>query len=81
MTQKIFAAMAVIAGLFLVSQTALAAPMMCSGEETSCIAACQARPRALIGDCIATCRTWGNYCKRTGCWDNGTSRYCGLLRQ
>ena len=74
MTQKIFAAMAVIAGLFLVSETALAAPMMCIGEETSCIAACQARPRALIGDCIATCRTWGNYCNRTGCWDNGTSR-------
>ena len=27
--------------------------MMCSGEETTCIAACQGRPPALIGDCIA----------------------------
>jgi hypothetical protein len=81
MTYKIIATMTVISGLFLAIQTASAGPMMCSGEETTCIAACQGRPRALIGDCIAACRTRGNYCKRTGCWDSGISRYCGLLRQ
>lgn len=82
MTTKIISVVAaVVAAALLGAQGAIAAPMMCSGEETSCIAACQARPRALIGDCIATCRTRSNYCKRTGCWDNGTNRYCGLLRQ
>ncbi len=57
MNTKIIAAMVVVVGLYLwARQTALAAPMLCSGEQKTCIAACQGNPRALIGDCIANCR-------------------------
>ena len=63
------------------AHVALAAPMLCSGEQKTCIAACQRNPRALIGDCIANCRARFNYCRQTGCWDNGKNRYCGLGRQ
>jgi len=72
---------AVIVGYLLAAQTAHAAPMLCSGEEKTCIAACRKGPPALTGDCIAACRQRGNYCKHTGCWDSGTNRYCGLGRQ
>ncbi len=81
MTHRIIAATAIVTGLFLLGAlTARAAPMMCSGEEKTCIAVCQRSPRALIGDCIAGCRARGNYCRHTGCWDNGVNRYCGLGR-
>jgi len=63
------------------SQVVRAAPMLCSGEQKTCIATCQKNSRALVGDCIADCRARTNYCKQTGCWDNGSKRYCGLLRQ
>ena len=82
MRYKILNAIAIVVGLYLFSaQTALAAPMLCSGEQKTCIAVCQRNPLALIGDCIANCRTRFNYCRQTGCWDNGIKRYCGLLRQ
>ena len=82
MRYTIFNAIAIVVGLYLFSaQTALAAPMLCSGEQKTCIAVCQRNPLALIGDCIANCRTRFNYCRQTGCWDNGIKRYCGLLRQ
>jgi hypothetical protein len=60
---------------------AQAAPMMCSSEQRSCLTACQKNPPALIPNCISSCRAYFNYCRSTGCWDNGISRYCGLLRQ
>jgi hypothetical protein len=82
MKHKIIVAVAALVGLYALGvQTARAAPMMCSGEEKTCIAACQKSPLALIGDCIAGCRTRSNFCKQTGCWVNGPSRFCGLLRQ
>ena len=82
MTHKTIAEMAaIIALLTLGAGTALAAPMLCSGEQKNCIAACQKNPAALVADCIAGCRARFNYCKHTGCWDSGTSRYCGLGRQ
>ena len=82
MISKIVNAIAVIVALYLfAAQGAIAAPMLCSGEQKTCIAACQKSPHALIGDCIANCRTRFNYCRQTGCWDNGIKRYCGLLRQ
>jgi hypothetical protein len=75
-------AMAVAVALYLLgSQMTFAAPMLCSGEQKTCIAACQKNPPTLVGDCIANCRARTNYCKQTGCWDNGSKRYCGLLRQ
>jgi hypothetical protein len=63
------------------ARTAGAAPMLCSGEQKTCIAACQKNPPTLVGDCIANCRSRFNYCRQTGCWDNGRNRYCGLGRQ
>ena len=82
MPNKIINAMGAIVAIYLLgAQTTLAAPMLCSGEEKTCITACQKGPRGLMGDCIAACRQRGNYCKHTGCWDNGTKRYCGLGRQ
>ena len=82
MPNKIITAMAAIVAIYVLgAQTALAAPMLCSGEQKTCISVCQINPRALIGDCIAKCRARTNYCKQTGCWDNGIKRYCGLLRQ
>jgi hypothetical protein len=78
----VYATVAIFAALNLfAAQGAIAAPMLCSGEQKTCIAACQRIPGNLIADCIAGCRARQNYCKHTGCWDNGTNRYCGLLRQ
>jgi len=65
----------------LCTPAARAAPMSCTTEQKSCLAVCQKNPAALLGNCIATCRQRFNYCRNTGCWDSGTSRYCGLLRQ
>ena len=82
MSNKIvIATIAIVALGWLGAQTAVAAPMKCSGEQKTCIAGCQRMPRALAGDCIANCRARTNYCKQTGCWDDGSRRYCGLLRQ
>ena len=82
MTQKTIAGLAVIVALLaLGAGTALAGPMMCSGEQKNCIAVCKKYPAAMAVDCINVCRNRFNYCRHTGCWDNGTSRYCRLLRQ
>jgi hypothetical protein len=82
MRSTILKAMAAVVALYLFgSQVAPAAPMLCSGEQQTCIAACEKNSRALVGDCIANCRARTNYCKQTGCWDNGRNRYCGLGRQ
>jgi hypothetical protein len=82
MTPKTIVGMAAtVALLALGAGTALAAPMLCSGEQKNCIAACQKNSAALVADCIAGCRARFNYCNRTGCWDSGSSRYCGLERQ
>jgi hypothetical protein len=79
---KIINATAAIVAIYLLgAQAAPAAPMLCSGEQKICIAACQRSPQALIADCIANCRARFNYCRQTGCWDNGQNRYCGLGRQ
>jgi hypothetical protein len=82
MTTKILVLLAaMVAAQLFGAQPTLADSMKCSGEQKTCIAACQKMPRGLVGDCIANCRARTNYCKLTGCWDNGTKRYCGLLRQ
>jgi hypothetical protein len=74
---------AAIVGLGLVwAQAALAEPMKCSGEQKTCISNCnKTLNRALISACVTDCSTREAICVRTGCWDNGTNRYCGLLRQ
>jgi hypothetical protein len=82
MPHKIVSVMAVIVGLFVLgARSAPAAPMLCSGEQKTCNSDCQKSPRALIAECVATCRNRLDYCKHTGCWNNGRSRYCGLMRK
>jgi hypothetical protein len=59
-----------------------AAAMRCSNEEKTCIAACNKNaPKAALPACITTCGHRKAVCMRSGCWDNGMQRYCGLLRQ
>ncbi|HTT48327.1 MAG TPA: hypothetical protein VMG39_10040 [Pseudolabrys sp.] len=74
-------AFALIALPLLCLQPAQAAPMTCTSEQKTCITACQKFPPAVAANCIPPCRQRFNYCRNTGCWDNGTNRYCGLLRQ
>lgn len=72
-------AIACVLGLVMTG-SALADPMRCSGEKTKCVAACKLAGPA-ISSCVTNCNTRATICIRTGCWDNGTNRYCGLARQ
>jgi hypothetical protein len=80
---KILCVIAAVTGLCLSgSQTALAQPMRCSGEEKTCIAICmKSTNRSYVANCITSCHTRLSVCKQTGCWDSGTRKYCGLTRQ
>jgi hypothetical protein len=55
--------------------------MTCSSEQKVCLAPCLKFPPAVAKDCTNACRARFDFCRRSGCWDNGTSRYCSLLRQ
>ena len=73
---------ALAAGLILLgAQAAFAEPMKCSGEEKTCNTNCIKIARAAVSRCMETCRSSRFICLRTGCWDSGTSRYCGLTKQ
>ncbi|HZP70456.1 MAG TPA: hypothetical protein VFB29_10985 [Pseudolabrys sp.] len=66
----------------LCPRVSVAAPMRCSGEEKTCIAACNKSPnRSSISTCVTNCGVRRASCMRTGCWDSGPQRYCGLLKQ
>lgn len=79
---RAIAAIAALAGIVLFGGGAtLADPMKCSGEQTACIAACKKAPRATQSSCLTTCGTRQSVCMKTGCWDNGAQRYCGLNKQ
>jgi hypothetical protein len=63
-------------------QGAFAAPMRCSGEQTTCIASCKKNPdRSYLSICITNCGARQSICMKTGCWDSGAQKYCGLLKQ
>jgi hypothetical protein len=82
MKNKIGITIAVVAGLMLGAQAAQADAMLCSGEQKNCITNCQKKPiRQIASDCIANCRARLSACMQTGCWDNGTNRYCNLTRK
>jgi hypothetical protein len=69
-------------GLFLLgAQAALADPMKCSGEEKTCVTNCSKFARTTVSQCLEACRMSRIICLRTGCWDTGTNRYCGLMKQ
>ena len=74
------AALALLAALF-VSQSARAAPMKCSGDETTCRQTCAKAAKGALSACLTTCGARRAACMRTGCWDNGSVRYCGLAKQ
>jgi len=82
-TRKIIAAVATLAAVTLLClQPAFAAPMRCSGEENICITGCKkSTDRASIPTCITNCGLRQSLCKKTGCWDSGVQKYCGLLKQ
>ncbi len=73
---------AITVGFLLWSaEAALADPMKCTGEEKTCTTNCTKFARTTISNCLELCRASRQICLRTGCWDTGTSRYCGLLKQ
>ncbi len=82
MSGKIFIVIVAVlaAGLFG-AQVAHSGPMKCSSQEQACMAACKKGPTGLIPNCVTNCRARFNFCRQTGCWDDGKSRYCRLLRQ
>jgi len=66
----------------LLAGLALSAPMRCSSEQKTCIATCsKSRDRAAISTCLTICGQRQSACMKTGCWDSGVQRYCGLLKQ
>lgn len=72
---------ALVGAALLWSQTAFVA-MRCSGEQKTCIAKCtKSLDRASISTCVTNCGARQLSCMKTGCWDSGAQRYCGLLKQ
>jgi hypothetical protein len=62
--------------------TAAAEPMKCSGEQQACLSICaQLTDLTRLKACINSCSQRQSACRQTGCWNNGSSTYCGLMRQ
>lgn len=83
MTHKARTAIAAgVALLLLGAQPSRAEPMKCSGELKTCIAGCAKNSNgAVAARCVQNCHASQSICMRSGCWDTGTSRYCGLMKQ
>lgn len=79
-TKILFPLAAIIAVALLHSHAALAGPMLCSGEQKTCIASC-GKTGPDLSICVTNCAQRKAVCVKTGCWDNGAQRYCGLTRQ
>ena len=68
--------------VLLCCQTAFAVPMRCSSEQNTCIANCKKNPdRSFLSICVTNCGARQSMCMRTGCWDSGVQKYCGLQKQ
>lgn len=63
---------------WLAAPAAHAEPMKCSGEEKVCLTNCKKAARVAVSICATGCGTRMSFCVKTGCWDNGTQKYCGL---
>ena len=83
MTGPIIRAIVVAAGaLLLCCGAAAAEPMKCSGEHQACITNCAKLADATrLKTCVNSCSQRQAACRQTGCWNNGGSTYCGLMRQ
>jgi len=75
-----FALIGLCAALLL-ADAGHAEPMKCSGEEKTCQQSCAKVPAAATSVCLTECGVRKSACMRTGCWDNGRLRYCGLMKQ
>jgi hypothetical protein len=71
---------ALIAFALFAAETAMAEPMKCSGEEKACVTACRKTARMPVPVCLTGCGQRLSACVKTGCWDDGAQRYCGLSR-
>ena len=68
--------------LSLNSGPAVAAAMDCGGQTKTCLANCAAiRGRPEFPLCVKDCQARQTFCMRTSCWNDGPTRYCGLLRR
>jgi hypothetical protein len=73
---------AIAAGLLLSAHGVRADAMRCSTELKTCIANCAKNTNNAVAPvCITNCRARNSMCVRTGCWNDGVRRYCGLMRQ
>lgn len=73
-----------VLALFALLETrpAQAAAMRCSNEEKTCIAVCnKGATKTALPMCITNCGQRKAICMKSGCWDSGLQKYCGLLRQ
>ena len=77
---SVCAAIALIAVLSAIT-LAQADPMKCSNEEKTCATACKKAARGPVNRLPDRCGARASYCMKTGCWDNGAQRYCGLAKQ
>jgi hypothetical protein len=80
-TSTRLAMVAAVGFILLGAPAAIAAPMRCSGEQKTCSTACLKVARIAPADCLAACHAMQQSCMHTGCWNIGTSRYCGLMKQ
>jgi hypothetical protein len=82
MQSKIFFLLIAAAVSLIACASSRAAPMRCTGEGQACIAACgKMGDRIAAANCVTNCRARQSDCVHSGCWVNGPSRICGLLRQ
>jgi hypothetical protein len=71
-----------IIAILLGVPSATAAPLRCSDEGQACITICaKSNDPKKPSACVSNCQARQAVCRQTGCWDNGSLRYCGLLRQ
>ena len=64
----------------LSAPAAHADPMKCSGEEKTCLINCKKIARVAVSVCATGCGSRLSACMKTGCWDNGAQKYCGLMK-
>jgi hypothetical protein len=56
--------------------------MRCNGEETICLNSCKKNPdKSTLSTCVTNCGARLSFCRKTGCWDSGLQKYCGLSKQ
>ena len=83
MTDRIMRTVLAATGVFLLWYgMAVAEPMKCSGEQQICLKTCTTLTDATrLKACVNSCSQRQAACRQTGCWNNGSSTYCGLMRQ